>query len=163
MPHSTYQVPTPEGSIFHIEITPQDFLSVDARGPRDVFSWTADCTPRNFMDLGRGTQGTAMIAINGSRHEDEIKSALEWADSFPLDTLETGCDFIRFDWDDSSLSFQVFTSEAPNGQITLVSASGTGLYLRTVQNFITVTGTPAVIREVADVIREAGGSGREDS
>ncbi|MDX3536199.1 hypothetical protein PV721_17835 [Streptomyces sp. MB09-01] len=154
MPHDTHFIQTPGGLIFHLEITPRDFLSIDARGSKDVFSWTADCQARCFLDLGRGTSGIAKVAIDGERLDGAVEDVLAWTDRFPPSTIDAECDFVRFEWNGSSLTFQVFVSdEIPPSRVSLVSMSGAGLYLRTVQDFVDKTGTDAVIREIDQAIR----------
>ncbi|MFD7403021.1 hypothetical protein ACFV7R_10175 [Streptomyces sp. NPDC059866] len=154
MAYDTHETKTADGSIFHLEMSARDFLSVDPRGDIDVFSWTARCSADEFLDLGKRMPGVAMVAVGDDRHEGPTEDTIRWAKKFPADYLDEYCDFIRFQRDGSSVAFQVFPPIESFGRVTLVAISGRQMYLRHINSWIQKTATPRVVEEVNAVLGE---------
>ena len=150
MPHLTHQVETADGPIFHLEISRREFLSIDIRRAKDVFSWTAKCTASEFLLLGAGKDGKVSAAIDGAHLTGESSEILSQLTQIPKGILDEQCDFVRFDWTDLSLMFQIFSKweGESEDQIHLVTAVGQGMQLPKIHTFISKTATEAVINEV---------------
>ncbi|MET9526239.1 hypothetical protein [Streptomyces coeruleorubidus] len=150
MPHLTHQVDTADGPIFHLEISQNQFLSIDIRRERDVFSWTAACTAKDFLRLGREKNGTVELIVDGTRLSGKTSEVLAKVLEIPDEIVNETCDFVRFNWADSSLIFQAFsTGEAQSEERRLlVTAIGRGMQLPKLRPLIDKTGTGAVIDEI---------------
>ncbi|MFI1715684.1 hypothetical protein [Streptomyces litmocidini] len=120
---------------------------MDPRDVQDSFSWTANCDAGHFLALGEKSPGIVFLTINGRRIEGETHEIIPRVRDLTKKALDE-CDFIRFDWPIMSLEYQKFPANRHQNGITLITATGERLFLRSVSYWIHETATDPIISEV---------------